>query len=189
MATNCFENTPHESVDFCPNEEVAGGVATRVYYTPASFLQKFTMPTPGGDFDSQITIPVDGIEFKSEKGWKGIDLMADENELKSTLVGNKGNLKAKGEIEVFIPGFRPKVVGFVNTYKNVPMVWAIPDATGKFFIVGTKLNGAYMESADGTTGKKYEDNSGVAVKLSANAPTYYYAGEISESEATASFGG
>ncbi len=182
MADNCFENAPHESLDFCPNVEVAGGLSTRMFYAPAEFFDTFTLPTDGSnDFASRITINEGDISFKSGKGWKGIDVMVDENELKSNLVGNRGNKKAKAELELYIPSFRDRSIGFTDVFKNAPTVYAIVDANAVVWIIGTKLNPAFMESADGTTGKKYEDNSGIAVKISANTKLFKFTGEIVES--------
>ncbi len=180
MAKNCFENAPHEALDFCPNQEVSGGLSTRLFYAPAEFFDKFTLPDGTSDFASRITIADGNITFKPDKGWKGIDVMVDENELKSTMVGNRGNKKAKAELELYIPSFRDLSIGFADTFKNVPTVYAVVDANAVVWIIGTKLNPAFMESADGTTGKKYEDNSGIAVKISANTKLLKFAGEIVE---------
>ncbi len=179
---NCFENAPHESLDFCPNQEVKGGVSVRLLYIPEAFVDRTTLPDGTGDLASRITIADGGIVLKADKGFKGIDVMVDENELKSTLVGNKGNKKSKAELEVYIPGFNAKTIAFVDSYKNAPAIYAIADANGTIWVIGTKLNPAYLDSADGTTGKKYEDNSGIAVKISANTKLYKYAGEIVEVE-------
>lgn len=180
MGKNCFDNAPHEALDFCPNEEVPGGVSTRLFYAPVEFFENLTVPPKTGDFATRVTIPAANITFKTDKGWKGIDVMVDENELKSSFVGNRGNKKAKAELELYIPGFRDKAIGFADTFKNVPSVYAVIDANGVIWIVGTKLNPAFMESADGTTGKKYEDNSGISVKISANTKLYKFAGDIVE---------
>lgn len=181
--SNCFENVPHEALDFCPNDENAAGIATRLLYIPTEFLEKLDIPTPTGDFATRVTIPEANLVIKSTKSFKGIDVLVDENELKNMLVGNKGNTKAKSELECFVPGMRPEVVGFIDTYKNVPMVCAIPDANGTIWLLGTKMNPAFFESADGTTGKKYEDNAGVTVKISANSRLHKYGGAITETAA------
>lgn len=185
---NCFDNVPHESIDFCPNDNISGGVSARLFYAPASFLDKLTPPTLTGNYETRITIPATNLAFKTGKGWKGIDVMVDENELKNTFVGNRGNKKAKAEMDFYIPVFKPEAVGFLDTYKNVPMVFAIPDANGLIWILGTKLNPAFVESADGTTGKKYEDNSGTTVKVSANSKLYRFAGTVQEAKGTSAGG-
>lgn len=177
---NCFQNTPHESVDYCPNEEISAGISTRMFYAPAEFLEKCVLPEATGAYDTRITITDGNLTLKSEKNWKGIDIQMDEGELKTTMVGNIGNKKPKVELELKIPAFRTKVLGFVDTFKNVPMVVVVVDASGVFWVVGTKVNPAYMETADGTTGKKAEDDSGVTVKITANSKLYKYAGTITE---------
>ncbi len=184
MAKNCFENSQHETLDFCSNLEVSGGLNTRMFYAPADFFDKFTLPTDTGDFASRITIRESDISFKSGKGWKGIDVMVDENELKSNFVGNRENKKAKAELELYIPSFRDKNIGFADTFKNVPTVYAVIDANGVIWIVGTKLKPAFMESADAGTGKKYEDNSGIAVKISADTKLFRFKGKIKTSAYT-----
>ncbi len=176
----CFDNVAHENIDNCPNVEVAGGTATRLLYAPAPHLDKLDLPTDLSTYESRMTIPEANLVVATGKGFKGIDVMVDESELKSLLVGNRGNKKSKSELEFYIPGFNPKVLGFVDAYKNVPMVLVIIDANGNKWVFGTKLNPAFVEGGDGTTGKKYEDNSGVAFKAAANSKLYYYPGAITE---------
>lgn len=182
MGKNCFDGIAHESLDSCPNDEIAGGTSTRLFYAPVEFFTKVTLPAGTGTYAERITIVNDGIAFKDGKGWKGIDVMVDENELKSVLAGNRGNKKSKAEMDFFIPGFSAKNVGFMDLYKNCPMVFAVFDANGTIWILGTLLNPAYLESGDGTTGKKFDDNSGFTVKISANAKLYKYAGNIAEKD-------
>ncbi|WPC13895.1 hypothetical protein LEQ03_04535 [Riemerella anatipestifer] len=45
--------------------------------------------------------------------------------------------------------------------------------------MGNKQNAAYMSSYEGTTGKKYEDDSLITMSFTANAPLYLYEGSIS----------
>ncbi len=179
---NCFENVPHEALDFCPNDEISSGVSRRIFYTPTEFIDKMTLPAQTGDYASRVTIAEGDLLFKEGKTVKGIDVLVDENELKDLFVGSKGNLKPKSELEIYVPGLRAEVIGFKKTYRNVPMVFFIKDANGVIWVLGTTINPAYMESGDGTTGKKYEDNSGTAFKISANCGLLKYAGPLTEAE-------
>ena len=95
------------------------------------------------------------------------------------LSGNTGNKKTKTELEMLLPGFKPKNLGFIDTYKNTPCLYAVKDAEGKIFVIGSLNIGAYIESADATTGKKIDDNSGITVKVTANTKLFLYKGEIS----------
>ncbi len=180
MPKNCFENVPHESLDFCPNDENAAGISTRLLYAPAEFFEKIEIPEPTGGYSERVTLVQDNIVFKDGKTIKGIDVLVNENELKNLLVGSPGNLKAKVELEAFIPGIRSEVIGFIDTYKNVPMIFAVKDSNGVLWLVGNTTNPAYFESADGTTGKKFEDNAGVAIKITANTRLNKFDGNIPE---------
>ncbi|AQY22670.1 hypothetical protein [Riemerella anatipestifer] len=177
--SNCFNDTPHENIENCPNEDIFAGLTTRLYYVPTAFVKSFAKPVPGADYASRIKIGTGGIVLNTGKAWKFIDIQIDENELKMNLTGNVGNKKTKTEIDFLIPGFKTKTLGFIDTYKNTPCIFAIKDAEGKLFVVGSKDLGAYIESADATSGKKIDDNSGVTAKVVANSKLYYYEGEIS----------
>ena len=130
-----------------------------------------------------VTIEADKLALKTGKTWKGIDLQLDEAELKQTLVGNTGNKKVKTEFEAKISGLRDEVLGWLAYYKNTPMVVVVADNAGNLWVIGTKTNGAFVESGDATSGKKVEDDSGLTLKLTANSKLYRYAGTITEGTA------
>lgn len=176
---SCFDSIPHENLEHCPNDEITSGIATRLYYVPIAFVKTMTLPTAGGTYESRVKIPDSGIVLNTGKSWKAIDILRDEGELKSMLLGNTGNKKSKGELEFIIPGFRADALGFIDAYKNAPCLYAVRDQNGNFFVLGNKNVGAYIDSAEGTSGKKIEDNSGITAKISANTKVYTYAGEIS----------
>jgi len=176
---NCFDNIPHENLEHCPNDEINSGLATKLYYVPTDFIKTMTKPTNGADYKSRVVIPTGGIVLNTGKSWKSIDIQMDEGELKPTLTGNIGNKKTKTEVEFLIPGLRTEVLGWIDAYKNAPCVFAVKDANGKLFVIGNKDLGARIDSAEGTSGKKIDDNSGVTVKIVANAKACIYEGEIS----------
>lgn len=180
---DCDFKTQHvENMGYCPNEDTVGGTAVDFFYIPAAQIETFTKPviTPTSTYVERMTIAALGIVPVATKGWKRITMMVDESELKPVLVGNKGNKKQKIDFDAYIPNLIERNVGFVDANKNTPLVWAIPDSTGTLWIVGTKTAPAYFDKADGTSGKKYEDNSGIAITVSANTKPYVYAGEIVE---------
>lgn len=177
MANECnFEEIHLENLGYCPNAETVGGTKTTMFYIPMAQLEKFEKPTVTNEstYAERITIGEDGIEAMDGKGFKSIDLMIDESELKSALVGNKGNKKPQGSLEALIPNFTDSNIGFIDTHKNTPMLFVILDSTGKKWA----LPDSFFETADGTTGKTYEDNSGVTLNIIANSKLYVYEGEI-----------
>lgn len=180
---NCdFANVHVENMGYCPNDDVVGGVAVNFFYIPAAQVETFTKPTvtATSTYAERITIAANGIVPVTGKGWKKATMMIEENELKPVLVGAKGNKKQKVDFDALIPNLIDRNVGFVDAHKNTPMIWAIPDSTGKIWIVGTPTAPAFFDKADGTSGKTYENNSGVAITVTANTKPYVYAGTIVE---------
>lgn len=177
-----FENVHTENLGFCANKDSVGGVAVNFLYIPAAQVETFTLPvlTEASTYEERITIASGGIVPATGKGWKKAVMHLDQNEIKPVLVGSKGNKKQKTEFDAYIPNFLARNVGFVDAHKNTPLIWAIPDSTGKMWIIGTPDAPAYFDKADGTSGKAYEDDSGVSITVAANTKPYVYAGEIVE---------
>lgn len=177
---NCFADSTPENLDNCPNDESASGVSLRIQYTPAAFIETMTLPSVTGSLASTAKIADGNITLAGGKGWKGIDLVMDENELKELLVGGLANQKGQIELTVMIPKFGPKQLGWKRRFANVPMVFNIPDTNGNNWIVGTKFAPAMIESAETTTGKAYEDKAASTVVIKANTYVYLYEGSVVE---------
>ncbi|QWA38865.1 hypothetical protein [Chryseobacterium sp. ZHDP1] len=177
MPDNCsFETVRTENLGFCPNEEVVGGVKAEVAHIPMAQLQTITKPTITEDttYEDSIKIPNTGLVPVTGKGFKKMTLTIDENELKSNLVGNKGNLKDQAQFDGMLPNFIAKTQGFIKRHKNTPMCYVITDSTGKKWV----LLDAYMTKADSTTAKKYEESAGTAFNVISNGPLYSYEGTL-----------
>ena len=180
MADNCFDTVHTESVPHCPNDVTVGGLGIDLFYIPEAHIDVFTKPviTDASTYAERMTLTA--ITPVALKGFKRLSVMIDENELSNLIVGNKGNKKPKVELDVMIPNFKKENIGFTVAHKNTPMIYAIKDSTGQFWVIGTPDGPAYFETADAKTGKKYEDNSGITMKISANAQLWAFAGPIVE---------
>lgn len=176
----CFQGVAHENVDHCPNDAIVGGTGIDLFYLPADFVKSMTLPTVTNatKYAERITIASTGLTLKEGKGWKSITLLVDENELSNQLVGNKGNKKPKVEFDGFVPNFKKKNLGFVDTHKNTPMIYAIKDSNGQVWIIGTLNAPAFFDEFTTKSGKKYDDNSGSTIKVTANTKLYAYDGDI-----------
>jgi hypothetical protein len=183
---NSFEGVYIEDILNCPNAEYASGLKTRLYYAPDHFFLKISIPSVSDTYEGIMQIPDKEIKFKGG-GWSCIDILVDENELKNLLTGSQQRKKIKSELEIFIPGIRAKVLGFIEMHKNRPFVFGIPDANGQSWILGNLRNRAFIETAEASSQKKYEDNSGMTVKISCNSPIYLYKGAIESVELAGSF--
>ena len=170
---NSFEGVNVEDLKHCPQDNFASGIKTKVYYAPASYFEKIDLPTLKNTYNDFVSIVQGGIEFRGG-GWNSIDVLIGENELKQTLSGPLQRKKTKTELEFLILGFRTKVLGLIEAHKNTPMVFVVVDAVGNNWVIGNLRNRAFMESADVSTQKKYEDNSGAVVKITCNAPIFYF---------------
>lgn len=177
---NCFETSTPENIDNCPNDNFASGLSLRAQYIPAAFIESMILPTQTGNLESTVKIPATNLTLKADKGWKGMDLVMDENELKETLVGGKANQKGQVELTFMLPKFGAKPLGFKRRFANVPLIFNIPDTNGVNWIVGTKFSPAMIESAESTTGKAYEDKSANTFTIKANCFVYIYEGDVVE---------
>jgi len=170
---NSFEGINVEDLIHCPQDNFASGIKTKIYYAPASYFEKIDLPTLKNTYENLVSIAKFGIEFRGG-GWNFIDVLIGENELKQLLTGSLQRKKSKTELEFFILGFKTKILGLIELHKNTPMIFVVVDAVGNNWVIGNLRNRAFMENADVSTQKKYEDNSGVIMKITANSAILYF---------------
>lgn len=176
MAECSFADVHTENVAYCPNEEQVGGIKAKAWYIPMAQLETITKPTVTSDTTFEESIILSALTPATGKGFKRYDLIVDENELKSALVGSKGNLKDQGQLDAMLPGLKKKNLGFIKRMKNVPTCWIVEDSTGQKWVI---LDG-YMTKADTTSAKKYDENSGTAINILGNGPLWAFDGSIVE---------
>lgn len=170
---NSFEGINVEDLIHCPLDNFASGIKTKIYYAPASYFEKIDLPTLKNTYEEFVSIAQGNIQFRGG-GWNSIDVLIAENELKQNLSGALQRKKTKSELEFFILGFKSKVLGFIEAHKNTPMVFIVVDAIGNNWVIGNLHNRAFIENADASTQKKYEDNSGAIIKVTSNTPLFYF---------------
>lgn len=177
MAEDCsFATVRTENLTYCPNKANVGGVKAKCWYIPMAQLKTITKPTLTQDTPYAESITLTALEPETTKGFKRIDLVIDENELKSNLVGAKGNMKDQAQFDGMIPNFVKENVGFIKRHKNTPMCYVVEDSAGQKWVVLE----AYMTKADATTAKKYDENSGTAFNVTANDALWAFDGDILE---------
>ncbi len=178
--SSSFEGFFIDDILNCPEDMNAAGLKTRLYYAPSNFFKKIELPSVLGDtnFKNILEIQENGIEFQEDLEWSYIDVLIDENELKSMLSGSQQKKKTKIELEIFVLGLESHILGFLEMHKNTPFVFGVPDANGNSWIVGNLRNRAFIDSADASTQKKYEDNAGVAIKINCKSTLYLFKGSV-----------
>lgn len=180
----CFDDIVNESLDSCINAEVQAGVSeVGVYYAVHEQILAFPMPQNigdvGYDYESAVTVATD-ITFAAGKGFGKISLQSDTGEVLLALVGNKGNKKTKSSFNFYVPSNSKKLLGFVRTMKNVPMLFAVTERDGQKRLIGDKFNPAYLSEVAGTTGKGGEDDKGFQFTIEAYGVPIVYEGVITQ---------
>jgi len=171
-----MKNFNIEDVMICPNDSIYGGIATRVWYAPIYYFGRLILPNNDGSYEDIKTIEKNNISLIRGKKLCYIDVFIEHNGLKEKAVGGQRKWKMVSELTLNILGVTAKNTGFVSKNRNVPLVFIVPDSNGKVWIVGNKVNAAYLSSYEVNTGEKIADDSMVSVEFTANTDLYYYEG-------------
>lgn len=182
----CFDDVPLEDLEQCVNEENVAGVRERgIYVALADHIDAF--PESPGTVAANVTLEskakiTTDITFLENKGWIELQVQADTGEVKDELVGNKGNKKVKSMFDFFLANTSAKNIGFINQYKNLPLVFGIPEKSGRVRLLGSKKLPAYFESTAGTSGKGPEDDNGwqVSVEVTTGGAAPIYEGNFTK---------
>lgn len=180
----CFDGVVNENLDSCINAEVQAGVSeVGVYY--AKHDDTLVIPEPpkigdvGADFEGVVTVDED-ITFAAGKGFGKIVIQSDTGEVMLALVGNKGNKKTKNSFSFYVASNAKKLLGFVRTFKNIPMIFIVTERDGQKRLIGDKFNPAYLSEVAGTTGKGGEDDKGIQFTIESFGVPIVYEGVITE---------
>lgn len=174
----CFEGYEVENIEFCANEEIDSGISeNNVFYALEKDIKTLDIPAKSGSYKDVGTISSE-IVPEIGKGFARLECQLDENELTSALSGNIGNKKQSTALEVLIPGLRCEVLGFIRKCKNSRMIFIVITRDGRKFVIGNKINPAYIEEANGTSGRGQDDNNGTTVNITARSPLLEYTGSI-----------
>lgn len=169
---NCIMEIEAENIEACVNEEIPKGLSeVGLFYIPAAHLKKIKIPDQTGDLESIVRI-VEPIETFEVKLFGKLTALVDENELNSTITGNKGAKGDQTSLTFFLLGLKDKNKGLVKRYKSIPLVMIAKDRAGNKHLIGNLDNPAYMDTAEGTSGRTGEDNPGYAITV--NSPSFCY---------------
>lgn len=180
----CFDELPVEDLDACINSEVQAGVSeVDVRYAIHPQIDVFPMPLNYGEagytYETAVAVSAD-ITFQAGKGFGKMNIMPDSGEVKVDLVGNKGNKKTKSSLSFSVAGNSTKLLGFLRTHRNTPMLFCITERDGQKRLIGDRFNPAFIIEAPGTTGKGGEDDKMVSFTLEAYCVPIVYSGTIQE---------
>lgn len=159
-----------------PNGENMGGLAQTIIFGLWD------------DVASWPTAPVSPATIEAYAEWVG-DLVLkagkkaftfystdDTSELQINQVGEVDGISFEMVLNVFNPGLKKKLLGFIAAAKNENLFLIAQDMEGQYFLLGDAKRAAKMIPGDGIgTGKKTEDRKGANLRFrfSTNVPRIY----------------
>lgn len=180
----CFDNIETENIDQCINSELLAGLSeVQLYY--AMHNQATTIPMPpnfddaGYDYSTAVVVSTP-VVFPATKGFGKITIQSDTGEVQLEAGGNKGNKKLKSVLSFYVAGNDKKLLGFIRTRLNQPMLFLATERNGQKRMIGDKFNPAYISEVKGTTGKGGEDDKGVQFTIESWGIPIVYESTITE---------
>jgi len=112
------------------------------------------------------------IAMKNTKRFYHIYCSRDLGELKYTLQGPTGARSMKATLEIYHPGFKPKLLGLVSSTMNSELVILARMNNGDVHLLGDKNRGVeYGDNAELSSGKAVTDNNGGTLNFVFDTPT------------------
>lgn len=118
------------------------------------------------------TMNAKAIESKAGKGFVSIFSAKDMGELKYATQGTISGCKSqKATLEIFHPGMKKQLLGFIATVMNEEMIVVVRLNNDEYHLLGNEHHG--VEIADGTevtSGKAVTDNNGSTITFNFDTP-------------------
>lgn len=164
------------NAEFCQNN--MSGVKT-LYFCPKKDVTAINavLASSKASFADYVEIGSSAMEGKAftcatNKGFAKIYSSKDLGELKYTVQGSGvGSRSLKAHLEIFHPGFKKKILGFLGTMINQEMIIIPVLNNGEVHLMGDLERGA--EIADGveaTSGKAVTDLNGATLQFEWDTP-------------------
>lgn len=164
------------NTEFCQNN--MSGVKT-IYFIPKSDVTAINavLTTTKTRFTDYVQIGSTAMEGKAftvatGKGFAKIYCVKDLGEIKYAVQGaSVGSRSLKATLEVFHPGMKRKLLGFLGTMINQELIIVAVQNNGEIHLMGDLERGA--EIADGveaTSGKAVTDQNGATLQFEWDTP-------------------
>lgn len=163
--------------DVCGNS--TSGVK-KIIYGLVDDVAKFpTLPTTQLSLDDYVET-IGDIIMKNGKRAYEIYSKLDAAELKYTLQGEEGGKSQKASLEIYHPGFKKKILGFITAAQNANIFVLCKLNNGEWHLLGDEDRGAIIESAEATSGKATADANGASITFNYDTPhPQVYTGDTS----------
>lgn len=140
------------------------------------------------DVASWPTAPVDPVDVEDYAAWVGDLVMKaakkaftfystdDTSELQLNMVGEPDGRSFEMVLNVFNPGLKKKLLGFMAAAKNENLFLIAQDNEGQYYLLGDEKRAAIMQPGEGIgTGRATADRKGASLSFifKTNAPRVY----------------
>lgn len=169
------------------NGENLGGIGQTIYFGLWSDVATWpTEPSSPADLAALAALTGD-IAMSAGKRMFEFYSTEDVAELQLNPIGEEGGKGIDMVLNVFHPGLRTKLLGFMNATKNEDLVLIVKDNEGQMYLMGNALRSAKFTGGDGSgTGKSREGRRGLAFAFSfVAAGVYVYSGSVPLTAASA----
>jgi hypothetical protein len=159
-----------------PNGENMGGLTqTMIFGLWDDVLQWPTAPADPADVEAYAAWTGDVI-MKSGKRAFTFYSTDDTAELAINLVGERDGMSFEMVVNVFNPGLKKKLLGFIAAAKNDNLFLIVKDNEGQWYLLGDSNRAAVMQNGEGIgTGKATADRKGANLSFiyKTNVPRVY----------------
>jgi hypothetical protein len=147
---------------------------TKVYFALPEDIATFpvldTPDTVGATFSTLVTLP-GAIVMAVGKKFQEIYCTLEEGELKSTFAGNRDGKGKENMLEISFPGNDADYLGFEAYAANRDFVFLVKEKNGKYRVLGSPEDPAYLDTGDATSGKKIADGRKNVLTFKASGAT------------------
>jgi len=121
------------------------------------------------------------VVMKDGKRMFELYMTDDTGQFQIEPVGEKDGKSFVLHLQLFHPGLKEKILGFINAVKNENMFFIVPDNNGQKFLMGDELRPATFEGpGDGAgTGKATNERRGIGMEFTYKSSNVYaYTGSV-----------
>jgi hypothetical protein len=133
----------------------------------AVWPQEIATPTSMDENVKLSGIPV----MKTGKRMFKLYCKNDAGEYKCTGQGEEGSRSQLATLEIYNPGFRAKITGFLRAVQNAQLVLIVLTNQGEWHMMGDRYRGAILAEFEATSGKATTDANGASMTFQYNTPS------------------
>lgn len=161
-----------QAITFPQGNYNPAGVSEIYYGFKEDFASFPLLPEPdtAETYASLVEYPSAIVMLPTKRIWP-LYCTLEEGQIKSTLVGPRDGKGYDNMIELSFPGNEAEFLGFQATAANRELIFFVKEKNRKVRVLGDLENPAYMETAEGDSGKKISDGRKTVLTFKSSSGT------------------